>query len=701
MNVTIGGERLGSGPKQKAYLHNYERSTHDLSYTWRTTMASGTLVPFMTQVALPGDTFDIELNASVLTHPTIGPLFGSYKVQLDVFQVPFRLYLAQLHLNMLDIGRDMSQILLPQVMIRTDLLDKTKDIDNQQVNPSSLLAYLGIRGAGQSLDNPEVAIMRSFNAIPLLAYWDIYKNYYANKQEGIGAMIHKSMTVETVTLTTAVIKRPNNTTLAMATVAPPVYAKGYITDASTLELHGTGFTYQMDPSKLVLTVKASQIYDNNGLPVGPTVEITLPATELFQNWNVYPSASMAIGYNPTTRGKRVSEWGLATYQNTDAPGNYQSPPEIFTFPLKNIDDMRIQLLKYTTGPTQTVPFMIDYQDPDPYATPLRQSNPGGNPNDMSIRYTQEGLALKTYNSDLLNNWISTAWIDGADGITQITKITTAKGYVTVDEIQLARKVYDMLNRIAISGGTYDDWLNAVYTHERTRSAENPMYLGGLIKQVVFQEVISNAAAGTQPLGTLAGRGTLSGKHKGGKIVAKVDEPSYLIGIVSITPNVDYSQGNNWDMNLRSINDLHKPALDQIGFQNLLTDQMAWWDTKVDMGGAFKTIDNKAVTPDVPTVAYRSAGKQPAWVNYMTNVNRCYGNFADATQQMWMTLNRRYTPNFDANGVLQIRDLTTYIDPRKFNTVFADTRMDAQNFWVQIALGIEARRKMSAKVMPNL
>ena len=29
-------------------------------------------------------------------------------------------------------------------------------------------------------------------------------------------------------------------------------------------------------------------------------------------------------------------------------------------------------------------------------------------------------------------------------------------------------------------------------------------------------------------------------------------------------------------------DLHKPALDQIGFQELITEQMAWWNTHWDM-----------------------------------------------------------------------------------------------------------------------
>jgi len=68
----------------------------------------------------------------------------------------------------------------------------------------------------------------------------------------------------------------------------------------------------------------------------------------------------------------------------------------------------------------------------------------------------------------------------------------------------------------------------------------------------------------------------------------------------------------------------------------------------------------------------------------------------------MTLNRRYEPDIATNGeILGIKDLTTYIDPMKFNHIFAETSLDAQNFWAQIAVDITARRKMSAKIMPNL
>jgi hypothetical protein len=95
MKVNIGKNTLGDNDKMSVSLREYGRSTHDLSYAWRSPMGVGTLVPFMKILALPGDTFDIDLDTKVLTHPTVGPLFGQFKMQLDVFTCPIRLYYIQ------------------------------------------------------------------------------------------------------------------------------------------------------------------------------------------------------------------------------------------------------------------------------------------------------------------------------------------------------------------------------------------------------------------------------------------------------------------------------------------------------------------------------------------------------------------------------------------------------------------------------
>ena len=170
-----------------------------------------------------------------------------------------------------------------------------------------------------------------------------------------------------------------------------------------------------------------------------------------------------------------------------------------------------------------------------------------------------GLVVKTYQSDIFNNWINTEWIDGENGINAITAVDVSDGKLELDTLILAKKVYNMLNRIAISGGTYNDWIETVYTTDYVSRSEIPEYQGGMSSEIQFQEAVSNSATEEEPLGTLAGRGINVGK-KGGDITVKVTEPCYLIGICSITPRVDYSQGNDFDIMLDNLDQIHKPQL---------------------------------------------------------------------------------------------------------------------------------------------
>ena len=186
---SIGKNTLGGGKKMQVDMRTYNRSTHDLSYVWRNTQSPGTLVPFMCELALPGDVHEIQLNANVLTHPTVGPLFGSFKLQADIFECPIRLYNAQLHNNKLGIGLDMSKVKFPVLKV---VYDKTTDnpdttvenaINNKQVNPSCLRSYLGFNGVGRIYPTPGNTLEASDQCMPELMYYDIFKNYYANLQE--------------------------------------------------------------------------------------------------------------------------------------------------------------------------------------------------------------------------------------------------------------------------------------------------------------------------------------------------------------------------------------------------------------------------------------------------------------------------------------------------------------------------------------
>ena len=351
---------------------------------------------------------------------------------------------------------------------------------------------------------------------------------------------------------------------------------------------------------------------------------------------------------------------------SDSKARYKNETYIQSAELNILDELREKILK--AGNTQ---FNIAVGT-NKYFTDIL----GGSNDRLNMKDAGCGLILKTYQSDIFNNWIKTEWIDGENGISAITAISTTGDKFTIDQLNLSKKVYDMLNRIAVSGGTYQDWVETVYTSSWNMHTETPMYEGGMSSEIEFQEVVSNSATADEPLGTLAGRGINTSK-KGGKLHIKVTEPSYIMGIVSITPRVDYCQGNDFDMYFKTLDDLHKPALDGIGYQDLLTCKAAGW-----------VADN---------VAY---GKTVAWVDYMTNFNKTYGTFAENGNEAFMVLNRIFEPK-DGDFTSTEIDNTSYIDPSKYNYIFAETSAESQNFWVQIGFGIESRRVMSAKQIPNL
>jgi hypothetical protein len=635
----IGKNTIGDNNKMSVSLHDYNMSTHDLSTIVRNTQSPGTLVPNLCLVAQKGDTFDIDIDSNVLTHPTTGPLFGSFKLEHHIYTGPVRLYNSWLHNNRTKIGLNMEQVKLPQIKVNIKTLSDTPSNEEKQwiqVNPSCLLAYLGIRGYANTPKSGEKTVSK--NALPILTYFDIFKNYYANTQEENFYMIGGSPVIKAQINGENI---PNNDNIPSAL--------GEITSTSAIILNPKTLTKEEIRFRVKTSVQARE---------------QILTVDKLGDWDATGSA---IRIETT---KVMSTWYVTAIYSTKRTS-------LEKYPLENLDTIRDKIL-LTPGDT-VFDISNESMSIEPF-TNFAKRTKGGN---LNTSNTQYGLCLKTYNSDLYQNWINTEWIEGTAGINEASAVDVADGTLTMDALNLAQKVYNFLNRIAVSGGTYRDWLETVYTGGNyMERCETPMFEGGVSQEIVFQEVISNSASQDEPLGTLAGRGVTTGRQKGGHIRIKVTEPCYIMCICSITPRIDYGQGNTWDTYLETMNDWHKPALDGIGYQDSLNGERAWWTDYLSDG---------------PLLAKTAAGKTVAWINYMTNVNRTFGNFAPEMPESFMVLNRNYS--MDNKG--QIEDLTTYIDPVKFNYIFADTNLDALNFWVQTKFDIKVRRLISAKQIPNL
>lgn len=647
----IGKNTIGDNNKMNVYMHDYNMSTHDLSTITRTTVSPGVLVPTMKLLVQKGDTLHIDIESNVLTHPTVGPLFGSFKLENHLYFAPMRLYNSWLHNNRTKIGLDMNQIKLPQIRfnITTNYDKPTMEDQWTQINPSSLMAYLGIKGLA-SMNGEGYNKNVEKNGVPILIYYDIFKNYYANTQEE---------GFYTIGVTRALSYINDKTSGKFWTI--PLKQSINMAEGDVYEIRSYDNVEEFLKTDITYTIQGSSEHVNDVFEtIAENVSISSGVITFTVNFQ------KEIGNIGSINIIKIQKRNEANLEKHD---------------LENLDNYRDNILEKKGNTT----LILDSNWDTPIGNLVRRDPVSQK---LNTSFPQYGLCLKTYNSDLFQNWINTEWIDGITGINEISSVDVTDGKLSMDALNLAQKVYNMLNRIAVSGGTYRDWLETVYTGSNYfERCETPIFEGGTSQEIVFQEVISNSATEEEPLGTLAGRGVTTGKTRGGHIKVKVTEPGYIMCISSITPRIDYSQGNDWDTYLKTMDDLHKPAMDGIGYQDSLNGERAWW------------ADYTTQAKD--TITKTAAGKTVAWINYMTNINRTFGNFASGMSEEFMVLNRSYSPVDRGGGELNIEDLTTYIDPVKYNYIFADTSLDAMNFWLQIKFDIKARRLISAKQIPNL
>lgn len=680
MKKTLGGDRIRSESKMEVYLPNFGRSSHNVGKIIRTSQACGTIVPYWCQIGMDGTTFYIDITTKVKTMPTTGPVFGSFKHQIDIFVIPIRLYVAALHNNALGVGLNMSKVLLPQFEVysaNTSIYEN--DVNRGQVNPSSLLSYLGIKGFGHSRTNQ---YLRRFPAIFNLAYWDIFKNYYANKQEENAYVvtgkdhIWKSLSVgDGVKL----LRTWTENKCQAYKITPTTDNPRYI----ILEFEEKVSPEEVNEIQLMTNIPDSTQKLNVLTKLGDSFvfERTDPEALGIREPNNPKKATKVFAY-------KVKKSIQIAY-NMDAVGdNPITMPDnqkikLTQFPLKNIDDERTSILAAPSSAVYTVskskmPYgaaigTLDLPNYD--RTKVYHSS--------NAWFSQAGLAVKTYLSDRFNNWLNTEWIDGTTGgINAITAVDVSDGKLTMDALILQKKIFNMLNRVAITDGTYQAWREATYGIRSTTLPESPIFCGGMQSEIAFDEIVSNSATDEEPLGTLAGRGVATMYKSGRGLKIKCTEPSMIIALGSITPRIDYSQGNKWWTRLQNMDDFHKPTLDAIGFQELIAEEAAAWSTE---------------TTENYTHKYQSLGKQPSWIEYTTDVNETYGEFAAGMPLAFMCLNRVYEQGINRT----ITNASTYIDPTIYNNIFAESRLSSQNFWVQVAFDVTARRVMSAKQIPNL
>lgn len=390
-------------------------------------------------------------------------------------------------------------------------------------------------------------VLRTIEAVPILAYYDIYKNYYANKQEDKGYYIKGNSTIKS-TLQISEIKYNNYNDNY---IYKPGVIKPYDSNNIRLGLCDISqWNYAEDPWQIKATFQGIKDTGKDYL------ETYIPKETEVQNYKIWAWAYPQFRYYEMTINEFKSAMGgvgdceyseldgvLSIYTTSDNPGkitltyngntfvlggisfpNNQTIKagtelKLQSFPLQNLDDMRYNLLSHHTLGTA---YNVTNSGLEPYTINCAYDSQ----NITYNKFALNGLCIKTYQNDIFNNWLNTQWIEGQNGIAEITAVQVTNGEFSIDALSFKEKLYNLLNRIAIAGNTYEDWQDVVYEEKPKMHMETPIFVGGMSKEIVFDEVIQTSQTNeNKALGTMGGRGRASG-GKGGHYVVKADEAGF-------------------------------------------------------------------------------------------------------------------------------------------------------------------------------
>lgn len=162
-----------------------KKANWNCSYDLQTTASPGFVNVVHTDRILANTHIKMDINQASFANPTISPLYGRYRVKYLAFWAPDRLYIPPWRDG--DVMID-DNYPYPVYSVPTDgaqtIYDDLTGNNTPYIAPTSLASDLGIYPAMFEAkvwnSNDEYP---SSNALPLLAFWDIYRHYILNPQE--------------------------------------------------------------------------------------------------------------------------------------------------------------------------------------------------------------------------------------------------------------------------------------------------------------------------------------------------------------------------------------------------------------------------------------------------------------------------------------------------------------------------------------
>ena len=498
-----------SGSNYKFFDHlikpDVPRSVFDLSYLNTLTADFGQLIPIYKQMTLPNEDYTINLEAMVrCVNPPVVPLASRIRVFFHFY------YSAMSDLwkgwqSFATVGRDNDfTVKVPNVKITQ------RAIDNKCFGRGTLLDYLGFNAVDYSKASD--GIVTPFNALSLMMYQRIYRDYYLNQNLFYKGDDRKKWFPRYDGDFRIDTEVPSVDIWSKQDELSPSYT---VEDINLGELRYRNFIEDYFTSSLPWPQRGSApALDSEGVI---SLE-QLPVGFLTHDGTMYGNVRLSV-----MSTAQSNAW-TSTAQNIGGVASQFSPTGSYLQSIANQTSIIGSVVPYRTG-----------HEPQ----------------------FGSGERMDTY-GDLV--------VNGSGSVSFSSPITLS----ALRELNSAQRI---LEKMAHSNGSYGEFCTTFFGNRPSSAVDhNPIYIGGTYQSIRVSEVLQ--VGGTQA-DTVQGTQTgYAFSHSEGH-VAKFHSGDYgiIMGIMSIMPDTMYYQGLNRLDTLRTQADLYLPERAGLSPQAVLNQEL--------------------------------------------------------------------------------------------------------------------------------
>lgn len=298
-----------------------------------------------------------------------------------------------------------------------------------------------------------------------------------------------------------------------------------------------------------------------------------------------------------------------------------------------------------------------------------------------------GFALGTFMPDRTNVILNSSFY--RNNVSSV-KVNITSDSFTIDQLVVAKKLWNSANGDMLTNQTFRDWVRVHYGVTPKIMDDMPTFLGATAVDVNFEEIRATTRASVdgdqQYVGDKASSALGYGATR--RFVCSADRPGYLMVLAQLVPSVDYYQYTKRFTQFTKLSDEFRPEYNNIGLQDVLVS-----DLTTDFSKYAATPNSAPVNNPFKI----SLGKQPAYIEDMTELNTVRGTFC-TTENSWV-LTRNFNTDGDGDPFNAVEP-SAYIIPRDWQQPFAIQSSTQQNFLVQFYLNARLRSPLLKRLMPK-